>query len=778
MLSEATFFSIQAASLTKWSFNPAANQLEITVKDGTTPRYFLMAQPARIVLDLPDTAVGDVSAQQTYPGAAVRQIRVSQFEPGLTRIVMEISPNVSLAPGQVKLEKVGNEAAQASNSRWILQPLITKSLSANAVTVKPSVPSQSRPPVASGERASKPFTATPSIAPSTPSTAIGLKPSIAPPQTSSRKISPQPAESVPATASNPTTGSNPGGKPAIVVPALATVPSSMVPTATPTTAAPGTAATVSSPLISSPSTTSTITATALAPVLPAPPSTAQTDTSLPPTAVSPVDPSMAVDTQGGVAIAVPTPSSPAPEQGAAPQSLAAVTPPSPPPLSASRIEPFRVDRSQTTVNPATVTTTAIEGRSTKPSSAPPAAVPSGFVAAAEIPTTLAAATSTPAPSVSVPPLNTASAVDTPNSDNGQATTAQTRQPDVAFDIPTDGLSTGASTPPSVSVPPPIQVGSPSLGAAPGTSSAIGSVPSVSVFSPNVPIVPPVTVPPLQPTPPFQQPLTPTAPQPYTVQPSYDANTIRQSTSSADLAPPLNVVPLPAPIQPSSAAVPAVTPGYDANTIRQLPTKATPTSIVEFGQPLPAGTAVARASQPFSSPATSQGVRQAFNPTAPNVLLPAGTILNLRYPGDSALLLQPDRPQQEVLVLLTELRDSAGNILAPAGSAVTGRFETTTSGSQFVTQAIAVDGRTISLTAQSDTLDGSRKVEGNNLAVNSGIGLVAGGVLGAVSGSTGLGALGGAAAGAAATLLTAPKPAAIQPGQVVQVRLTQDLRRVE
>ncbi len=107
----------QAASLTQWKYDPTANQLELTVKDGTTPRYFLMAQPARIVVDLPDTSVGEVATQKTYSGA-VRSIRVSQFKPGLARIVIELSPDVSLAPGQVKLEKV------SGNSRWILQPLI------------------------------------------------------------------------------------------------------------------------------------------------------------------------------------------------------------------------------------------------------------------------------------------------------------------------------------------------------------------------------------------------------------------------------------------------------------------------------------------------------------------------------------------------------------------------------------------------------------------------------------------------------------------------------
>lgn len=117
----------EAASLTQWQYDPSANQLEITVKDGTTPRYFLMAQPARIVVDLPDTSVGEVAMQQTYSGA-IRSIRVSQFQPGLTRMVLELSPEVSLAPGQVKLQKA------SGNSRWLLQPLIV------GTTVRPSLP--------------------------------------------------------------------------------------------------------------------------------------------------------------------------------------------------------------------------------------------------------------------------------------------------------------------------------------------------------------------------------------------------------------------------------------------------------------------------------------------------------------------------------------------------------------------------------------------------------------------------------------------------------------
>ncbi|MBC7968890.1 MAG: AMIN domain-containing protein [Verrucomicrobia bacterium] len=758
---DATFLSVQAASLTNWSFDPAANQLEITVKDGTTPRYFLMAQPARIVVDLPDTAVGAVSAQKTYSGA-VRQIRVSQFEPGLTRIVMEISPGVALAPGQVKLQKVGNDTTQSGNSRWVLQPLITKSLSANAVTVKPSVPAQPRPrvmtPVAS---AAKPLTASPLFAPSTLPSLTRTNTPIVQPQTAkagnnstssatlpsppNRSSSSIELNSPPATTARPTTESGNANKPTVVVPGISATPTTMAPT----------------------------TSVALAPVLPSLPTAVAPVKTPTPAAANPVDPNVAVDVQGGVAIAVPTPTTPSPTKSAPPQPLAVMTAPADPTLqSTTRFEASRVDRAPLTVKPASATATAATRRSTnsplvQPVASAPSSLAASGLAASEIPTTLGATSFAPTPSVSVPPLTAFGAVSAPSN----IAEAQSRKADVAADIPSDGLPADGNTQPRVSVPPPIRVGTPSLGASNGVPSIVESAPPTSVFSPNASLIPPVNMPPLQ------QTTAPLAVQPAAAQSFYDANTVTQSSSRANLAPPLNLVPLQAPLQQPTPKLPETTPGYDASTIRRSPTTSAPASIVEFGQPLPA-TSGDVTGQPFSGRAASPGVRQAFNPAAPNVLLPVGTVLNLRYPGNSTLMLRTDRPQQEILVLLTELRDASGNLLALAGSTVTGRFETTAMGSQFVTQAIAVSGRSLPLVAQSEPLGGSRKVEGNNLARNSGIGVLAGGVLGALGGSTGLGALGGAAAGAAATLLTAPKPAAIQPGQIVQVRLTQDLRSAE
>ena len=130
-----------AARLTNWRFDPALNQLEITLDEGTTPRYFLLAQPPRIVLDLPNTQVGMVETQQSYSGS-IRQIRVSQFEASVTRIVLDLSPEVVLAPQQVQLQQV-------EPGHWVLRPLIAGFQASPARGgVSPSLP----PPIFPGNQ--------------------------------------------------------------------------------------------------------------------------------------------------------------------------------------------------------------------------------------------------------------------------------------------------------------------------------------------------------------------------------------------------------------------------------------------------------------------------------------------------------------------------------------------------------------------------------------------------------------------------------------------------
>ena len=147
---------VQAATLSNWSFNPSNNQLEVSLPEGVQPRYFLVAEPARIVLDLPSTQVGAVPTEGNYSGA-IQQIRVAQFQPDLARIVLRLSPDTVLAPGQVKLEKVGS--VEQGAQRWTLRPLVADAASpvASAGQTQPVAPNPISPSSVSSITSSAPY---------------------------------------------------------------------------------------------------------------------------------------------------------------------------------------------------------------------------------------------------------------------------------------------------------------------------------------------------------------------------------------------------------------------------------------------------------------------------------------------------------------------------------------------------------------------------------------------------------------------------------------------
>lgn len=115
---------VAAAPLENWRFDSNTNQLEVTVPAGITPRYSLLAQPTRIVLDLPNTQIGSVEPRGTYSGA-VREVRVSQFQPNIARIVLELAPNVVLSDPQAQLQQIKD--SDQTRSRWTLRPVFVAS---------------------------------------------------------------------------------------------------------------------------------------------------------------------------------------------------------------------------------------------------------------------------------------------------------------------------------------------------------------------------------------------------------------------------------------------------------------------------------------------------------------------------------------------------------------------------------------------------------------------------------------------------------------------------
>ena len=522
----STSAPVWAAPLKAWQYDPAANQLEVTLKNGVKPRYFLMARPARIVLDLPDTEVGNVQRQQTYEGA-VRQVRVSQLKPGLTRIVLELSPDVTLMRGQAQLQQVGD--AEPSSDRWVLRPLIAQALA-------------------------NPPTALPSLLP----TAIQYPPGMSPGET--------------------------GGSAHPVDRSIAPVSDKPIDIAVPPPAA-------------------------MAPIATNPP---------------PITVPLAIAEPAPKIADLPTP--PAPENF-------------PPGIAPTLEQPIR--------NP----TSSI-------SSAPPAQVP---------------------------------AIE-PASRMAQKPTSSLQLPDIN---------------PSLAIP--------------------DSLPPVT--APDVPTAPTVSVPPLD--------------------RSRVSPNLSPELPPSDVTNPKTAVSVP-PLQPT-------TPNLIAAERQSAKSQS---NTIEFGQPLPTLPVMER------SRSQSSGLIS-YN----SALLPAGTVLSLRYPGTQALPLSSE-PRQEVLLLQSDLRDRSGRLIASEGTEVLGKFETSGGGSRFIAQAILLRGQNVTIAAQSDILGGARKVSNNRLIRNSGIGALAGAVLGGLAGGN---VIGGAAAGAAVTYATAPKSATIQPGQILDVRLTEDFR---
>jgi N-acetylmuramoyl-L-alanine amidase len=92
-----------AAKLESWRFDPVQNRLEINTSGAVQPRAELVFNPTRLVIDLPGTTFGRPQSTQQF-GGAFRALRVAQFDPQTTRLVVELSPGYTLDPQQVKFE--------------------------------------------------------------------------------------------------------------------------------------------------------------------------------------------------------------------------------------------------------------------------------------------------------------------------------------------------------------------------------------------------------------------------------------------------------------------------------------------------------------------------------------------------------------------------------------------------------------------------------------------------------------------------------------------------
>jgi beta-lactamase class A len=102
-----------ADTLRSWRFVASQNQLEFTTDEGVQPTAMLVANPSRLVIDLPGVRLGRPKVNQPLNGA-VTAVRIGQFDANTTRLVVELAPGYTVDPQQVKVRGI-------SPTRWTVQ---------------------------------------------------------------------------------------------------------------------------------------------------------------------------------------------------------------------------------------------------------------------------------------------------------------------------------------------------------------------------------------------------------------------------------------------------------------------------------------------------------------------------------------------------------------------------------------------------------------------------------------------------------------------------------
>ncbi|MEM8604216.1 MAG: N-acetylmuramoyl-L-alanine amidase [Cyanobacteria bacterium P01_H01_bin.121] len=105
--------AVDAGELANWRFDRDRNRLEFSTTENVQPRAQLIANPTRIVIDLPGTTLGRSMVTETL-GGTVRNLRVGQFDQSTTRLVLELAPGYTVDPSQVKVQGI-------SGNRWVVE---------------------------------------------------------------------------------------------------------------------------------------------------------------------------------------------------------------------------------------------------------------------------------------------------------------------------------------------------------------------------------------------------------------------------------------------------------------------------------------------------------------------------------------------------------------------------------------------------------------------------------------------------------------------------------
>lgn len=141
-----------AGTLQDWQFDANQNRLTLVTDEAVQPRAQLIANPTRLVIDLPGVQLGRSTLRRSV-GGAVREVRFGQFDAQTTRVVIELNPGYMLNPEEILIRG-------QTPSQWTVQlptpdydpdlaQTPTPAPAPDPATPQPSPPEQA-PPESSG----------------------------------------------------------------------------------------------------------------------------------------------------------------------------------------------------------------------------------------------------------------------------------------------------------------------------------------------------------------------------------------------------------------------------------------------------------------------------------------------------------------------------------------------------------------------------------------------------------------------------------------------------
>ena len=89
-----------AGQLTTWQMSSDGKRLSFKTDGGVQPRATLLFYPTRLVIDLPGTIFPRPTVTQPLSGY-YNTLRVGQFDPSTTRLVLEVRAGYTLNPKQI-----------------------------------------------------------------------------------------------------------------------------------------------------------------------------------------------------------------------------------------------------------------------------------------------------------------------------------------------------------------------------------------------------------------------------------------------------------------------------------------------------------------------------------------------------------------------------------------------------------------------------------------------------------------------------------------------------